>query len=186
MRWSIAGSLLGVALSAAPAGAQIVTPMTGDSSRSPQAVEIQINRADAPVAATFAVPAARLWPLALLAYMRTGLKVSASDPVHRRITTQNQVLWNQLKGHSLSDFFDCGRLPTGPIADRWRLHLNAQLAVLPRPTADSSGVAMVMVATSEPTDGSSSSGTPCVSRGTLERAITDEIGRLLPERESTN
>ncbi len=179
LRWTFAVLLLAACLWAAPARAQ--TPV-----RSDQAVEIQINRADAPVAAAFALPAARLWPLALLAYLRAGLRVSASDPVHRRVTTKGQVLWNQLKGHPLSDYFDCGRLPTGPIADRWRLHLDAQLAVLPRPAADSSGVAMVMVATSEPTDGSSSSGTPCMSRGTLERAITDEIGRLVPEPQSTN
>ena len=185
-RWTYTAPLLAVCLSAAPAAAQLITPMPGDVVRSPQAIEIQMNRADTPVTAAFELPPARLWPLALLAYIRTGLRVSASDPARRRVDTKGQILWNQLRGHPLSDYFDCGRIFTGPIADRWRLRVDAQMAVLPREVADSSGVVLVLSARAEPTDGTASTTTPCTSLGRLETALATEVRRLLPDRQVTD
>ncbi len=181
MRWRIGAVFVAVCASAGTAPAAAQRPV-----RSDQTVEVQYNPTAAPVTAAFELPPARLWPLALLAYTRAGLRVDKSDPAHRRVDTHRQALWSSLKGHPLSDYFDCGSTVTGPIADRWRLTLEGQMAVLPRPAADSSGVALFFVANATATDGSASSGTPCVSRGTLEQAIAEEVRRLAPAPVATD
>ncbi len=179
MRWSVGAAFIAVSGFAGVASAQIVTPMPGDLARTPQAIEIQISRTDAPARAAFALSPARLWPRALLAYTRAGLRVDVSDPAARRVETRGQVLWNELKGHRLSEYFECGRIFTGPIADRWRLLVNAQMAVMPGAAPDNSGLVVALAATATPTDGSASS-TACSSTGKLEETVAAQVRRMVP------
>ncbi len=142
-------------------------------------VRIFTNAAGQPIGRAFRVPPDKLWPIAIDAYARVGLRIDGSDPAQHIVQTRGLQIRRKLNGTALSAYFDCGMEMTGPIADSWRLTLDGKMAVSPGMTADSAHVTTMFTVVARPVEGNSATPTACSSNGRLEAAVAKAIGESL-------
>ncbi len=142
-------------------------------------VRIITNAAGQPIGRAFRVPPDKLWPIAIDAYARVGLRIDGSDPAQHMVQTRAQQIRRKLGETALSAYFDCGTEMTGAIADTWRLTLDGRMAVSPSLAGDSSHVVTMLTAVARPIEGNSASATACSSTGRLEAAVARAIGESL-------
>ncbi len=173
MRWLMSTTLLLMAACAPATQSAIQTPadMPARVDSRGNGYDFRLNAAGEALGNVFAAPVDKVWPLAVDAYGRVGLKIDASDPVGHKLQTRGQVVRRHLNGRALSTYFDCGSDITGTLADVWRLKIDAQMAVAPGMTADSARVATLLTVTATPVEGTSTTVTPCQSKGQLEGMI---------------
>ncbi len=132
-----------------------------------------------PIGRSYAVSPDKLWPIAIDAYARIGLRIDGSDPGRRMVQTRALQLRRRLNGAALSSYFDCGNEMTGPIADSWRLTLNGTMSVSPGLSADSSHVTTMLTVVARPFEGNSASSPACTSTGRLEMALANAISAAI-------
>ncbi len=141
-------------------------------------VRIITNAAGQPIGRSFAVPPARMWPVAVDAYARVGLRIDGSDPAQHMVQTRSLQVRRKLNGVPLSTYFDCGSEMTGPRADSWRLTIDGRMAVSPT-SPDSSAVTTILTVVARPFEGNSATPTACSSTGRLESKLTDAVAEAL-------
>ncbi len=134
--------------------------------------DIQLSRADHPVASELSAPVDRAWAAALEAYRGLGLRLDQADAA-RHQAHGRMVARRLLNGTRLSDYFDCGNEASGAIADTWRLSIEAQLGVGPGRSPGSSVMASMFTVRASPVEGTSTSVSQCSSRGVLELRLAD-------------
>ncbi len=142
-------------------------------------VRIITSASGQPIGRAFAVSPAKMWPLAIDAYARVGLRIDRSDPNQHMVQTRNFQVRRKLNGVALSSYFNCGSEMTGLIADSWRLTLEGDLAVSPTVSPDSSQVTTILKVIARPIEGNSATATPCSSNGRLESEIASAIAEAL-------
>jgi len=175
-----AALLVGACASAPPSPLQAPPPMPARIESDPDGgVRITTSATGQPVGQSYAVPAEKMWPIAIDAYARVGLRIDGSDPGRRLVQTRAQALRRKLNGAALSTYFNCGSEMTGLIADNWRLVLDGQMSVGPASTADSSHVATRFTVVARPIEGASAGATACTSTGRLETAVAKAITEAL-------
>ncbi len=137
--------------------------------------DVRVNPAGQPLGESVAGTVAKVWPIAVDAYARAGLRIDGSDPGQHIVQTRGQPMRRVLNGRSLSSYFDCGTELSGSIADSWRIKVNAHMAVSPGLTADSAHVATLLEISATPVEGTSNSLTQCSSKGLLEATIAKYV-----------
>lgn len=181
-RLMLTAALLSAACASAPPS-PIQTPSAGlaqvITNESDGGVRIITNAAGQPIGHAFAVAPDKIWPLAVDAYARVGLRIDGSDPAQRLVQTRALQIRRKLNGAALSTYFDCGLEMTGPIADSWRLTLDGRMAVSPGLAGDSSHVTTMFTVVARPIEGNSATTTGCSSTGRLEAAVAKAIGEAL-------
>ncbi len=183
-RLLLTAALLTTACASAPVPpSPLKTPAVGMAqvitNESDGGVRIITNASGQPIGRGFAVAPDKLWPLAIDAYARVGLRIDGSDPAQHMVQTRALQLRRKLNGTALSAYFDCGMEMTGPIADSWRLTLDGRMAVSPALTADSAHVTTMLTVVARPIEGNSATSTACSSTGRLETAVAKAISEAL-------
>lgn len=144
--------------------------------------EVRLNPSGQPVAETVNGSVAKVWPVAVDAYARAGLRIDGSDPAQHIVQTRGQIMRRVLNGRSLSNYFDCGTELSGNIADSWRIKVDAHMAVGPGANAESSQLATMLTVTATPVEGTSASLTQCSSKGLLEQTIATYLNEALAKQ----
>ncbi len=184
MRWLIASALACAACASAGQGS-IQAPAQPPARIDPTSggYDIMLNNAGQPVGQLVAAPMDRVWPIAVAAYTAAGLRIDGSDATRHEVQTRGQVLRRELKGVSLSAYFDCGNEMSGSIADSWRIRIDGRMAVT-LAAADSSQVTTLLEVSASPVEGTSAQVSRCSSRGRLEAHIARIIREALARQQS--
>ncbi len=186
-RLLLTAALLGAACASAPPS-PLQTPAAGlpqvITNEPDGGVRIITNAAGQPIGRAFRVAPDKVWPLAIDAYARVGLRIDGSDPAQRQVQTRAQQIRRKLGNVALSTYFDCGTEMTGPIADSWRLTLDGRMAVSPGATADVANVTTMLTVVARPVEGNSATSTVCSSNGRLEAAVANAIKDALATQQS--
>lgn len=180
-------TLTAALLTAACASASPRTPLQAPPAALPQVitsepdggVRIITSATGQPIGRSYAVPPEQLWPVAIDTYARVGLRVDGSDATRRMVQTRALQLRRKLNGVPLSRYFDCGTEMTGPIADSWRLTLNASMSVSPGMSPDSSHVTTIVTVLARPFEGNSATSAACSSTGRLETLLANSIAEAM-------
>ncbi len=181
-RLLLTAALLGAACTPAPR-----TPLQAPPVALPQLItnepdggmRIITSATGQPIGRSYVVATDKLWPIAIDAYARVGLRIDGSDPGRHMVQTRALPLLRKLNGVALSRYFDCGTEMTGPIADSWRLTLNGTMSVSPGLSPDSSHVTTILTVVARPFEGSSASSPACSSTGRLEMALANAIAAAI-------
>lgn len=142
--------------------------------------DIRLDPSGRPTSTSFDVAVDKLWPVAMQAYTKLGLKADRVDAVRHQVAGR-LVVRRQLNGRPLSEFVDCGHEISGSIADTWRLTIDSQMAVGPGTTAASSVLGSMLTVRATPVEGTSTTLTQCASRGALETLLAQNIRTLLAQ-----
>src|SRR5512146_2953010 len=143
---------------------------------------VQVSQIDYTATETFPVAPARLWPVALEAYRKLGLRVDSEG--QGTAETRGMTFHRKLGRRNPSAYFDCGSTILGNNADTWQLTLDARLAVSSETADSSSATVGALVSVSGTPDGPNSSGfARCSSTGALEAELIETIRKaLLPRK----
>jgi hypothetical protein len=162
-------ALISVSLAGCASGGSTQTrmPTTGSF------VEDRDVRSEA-VAMDMIIPASpvRTWEALQAVFADLELEVTGLDPASRLISSRNQRI-RRLGGERNSEWVDCGRDVTGPVADRAFVDMDVT-AVIEDADANASRLAVQVQARGLRRDGGSG-GLVCNSRNRLEFRIRDMI-----------
>lgn len=172
-----------VSLGCAPAAK---TPLEAPSQVPPRVqattsgYDVLLNSNAQPVGGVVAAPVDKVWPAAVDAFTRVGLKIDESDAASHQVRGRVTIR-RQLNGKSLSSYFNCGSEMTGAIADTWRITVEARMGVGPGAKPETSIVQTMLEVTARPIEGTSTTVTPCSSNGQLETILANTVRKLVPQ-----